>query len=443
MYRIDWHSLRFRLLAWLGSVALVVVVVTWLMHGFFLESIAKDFLGERLRREADHAVSQLGEERSLVPESLQSVSKSYQVFHHLYVLSIGDSVSASDPKWQTRLSPLLASDRDSLVEVEEGGRHLLVYRRHFSWEDSNGVLLIGEDFSQVEAGLATLHWWVGAVAGALLIVLIVLNMLAVNRGLKPLRELREQLDALQAGKRRRFSVLAPSELNALVEQLNRFMDDIDSRLQHSRESAANLSHALKTPLAAVTQVLRGNRPINDDRRLKLLVRIENINAQLDAELRRSRIAGPNMGRVTHLMNDSSRLIDMFRGLYPDKEFQITYSSVDRDQVPVEPHDFAEMLGILLDNGGKWAKHYICCDIRLLTETLVIIIDDDGPGVAESDLPRLGERGKRLDERHPGYGLGLSILTQLAARYAGYAQFSHSSLGGLHAEVILPFAEVAR
>ena len=113
MYRIDWHSLRFRLLAWLGSVALIVVVVTWLMHGFFLESIAKDFLGERLRREADHAVSQLGEERSLVPESLQSVSKSYQVFHHLYVLSIGDSVSASDPKWQTRLSPLLASDRDS------------------------------------------------------------------------------------------------------------------------------------------------------------------------------------------------------------------------------------------------------------------------------------------------------------------------------------------
>ena len=75
--------------------------------------------------------------------------------------------------------------------------------------------------------------------------------------------------------------------------------------------------------------------------------------------------------------------------------------------------------------------------------LVITVDDDGPGVVESDLPRLGERGKRLDERHPGYGLGLSILTQLAARYAGYAQFSHSSLGGLHAEVILPFAEVAR
>ena len=421
----------------------MVVVVTWLMHGFFLENIAKDFLGERLRREADHAVSQLDEERSLVPESLQSVSQSYQVFHHLYVLAIGDSVSASDPKWRKMLAPLLEGDGDFLIEVEEGERHLLVYRRHFNWEDSNGVLLIGEDFSRVEAGLAVLHWWVGGVAGALLIVLIALNMLAVNRGLKPLWELRKQLDALRGGQRRRFSVVAPSELNVLVEQLNRFMDDIDSRLQHSRESAANLSHALKTPLAAVTQVLRGNRPIDDDRRLKLLARIENINAQLDAELRRSRIAGPNMGRVTHVMNDSPRLIDMFRGLYPEKEFQITYSNVCRDQIPVEPHDFSEMLGILLDNGGKWAKYYICCDVKLLTEVLVITVDDDGPGVVESDLPRLGERGKRLDERHPGYGLGLSILTQLAARYAGYAQFSHSPLGGLRAEVTLSLAEGAK
>lgn len=274
MLHIDRRSLRFRLLAWLGGVALFVVMTTWLLHGILLQNLARDFLGERLQREADHAVTQLEQGEAAMPAALDSVSRGYQVFHHLYVLRLNGSVSASNPQWQQQLAPLLEENGDALLDVKQGDQHLLVYRRHFEWQGSNGVLLVGEDFSQVEAGLATLHWWVGGIAAGLLVMLITLNMLAVNRSLTPLWQLRGQLAELQAGERERLSLTAPAELDALVAQLNRFMDDIDLRLQRSRESFANLSHALKTPLAAVTQVLRGNRPIDENRRQKLLSRIE-------------------------------------------------------------------------------------------------------------------------------------------------------------------------
>ena len=441
MLHIDRRSLRFRLLAWLGGVALFVVVTTWLLHGILLQNLARDFLGERLQREADHAVTQLEQGEAAVPAALDSVSQGYQVFHHLYVLRFNGSVSASDPQWQQQLAPLLDESGDALIDVNRGEQHMLVYRRHFEWQGTQGVLLVGEDFSQVEEGLATLHWWVGGIASVLLGMLIILNMLAVNRGLKPLWQLRQQLEALRAGKRDRLSLIAPSELDELVDQLNWFMDDIDLRLKRSRESVANLSHALKTPLAAVTQVLRGNRPIDETRRHKLLSRIEDINAQLDAELRRSRIAGPNAGRMANVMRDSSRLIEMFRSLYPERIFNLAHSAGEKDQVPIEAHDFSEILGIMLDNAGKWASRRVHCDIAVAVTTITLTIDDDGLGVAEEDLSRLGGRGTRLDERLPGYGLGLSILAQLISRYSGYAHYERSPLGGLRVTIALPLAGV--
>ena len=118
---------------------------------------------------------------------------------------------------------------------------------------------------------------------------------------------------------------------------------------------------------------------------------------------------------------------------------LTHSAHEKDQVPIEAHDFSEILGIVLDNAGKWSNRCINCDIAVSTTTLTLTTDDDGFGVAEEDLSRLGERGTRLDERRPGYGLGLSILAQLIARYSGHSRFERSPLGGLRVTVTLPLA----
>lgn len=438
-FRVDRRSLRFRLLAWLSSIAIVVVVATWVLHGILLNRLAQDFLGERLHREALHAVEQLRDDRSSTSLMLDSASRGYQVFHHLYVLKVGDDVRTSNPEWSQDLEPLLTDEDSGLTELTIGQQRLLVYRQPFSLEDEPGVLLVGEDFSQVEAGLATLHWWVGAIAGALLLMLATLNLLAVNRGLMPLAHLQRQLEALQAGQRQRLSVQAASELDGLVTQLNRFIDEIENRLTRSRESLANLSHALKTPLAAVTQVLRGSRPIDDERRERLLQRMEDMQALLEAELRRSRIAGPHAGRMASLQRDSQRLVEMFRGLYPSKRYELALLTKEGEAervLPVESQDFSEMLGVLLDNAGKWSASQVWCSIEV-GDKVVITVEDDGSGVPPDALPNLARRGVRFDERQPGYGLGLSILDQLIARYSGKLDFMSSPHGGLRVVIVLP------
>ena len=69
--------------------------------------------------------------------------------------------------------------------------------------------------------------------------------------------------------------------------------------------------------------------------------------------------------------------------------------------------------------------------------LRIIVDDDGRGLSEAERAQVARRGQRLDESKPGSGLGLSIVTDLAALYGGSLSLASAPTGGLRAELVLP------
>lgn len=71
----------------------------------------------------------------------------------------------------------------------------------------------------------------------------------------------------------------------------------------------------------------------------------------------------------------------------------------------------------------------------------VTVDDDGPGVADDALARLGERMFRADPSRSaktgGHGLGLSIAVKIVQRHGGAVTFARSPLGGLRASLTLP------
>jgi len=99
----------------------------------------------------------------------------------------------------------------------------------------------------------------------------------------------------------------------------------------------------------------------------------------------------------------------------------------------------EILGNLMDNACKWAAS----TVRVGAApggggTVVLNVEDDGPGIPADRLDDVLRRGRRLDESAPGSGLGLSIVDDLTRAAGGRLDLDASpELGGLRARVTLP------
>jgi signal transduction histidine kinase len=107
----------------------------------------------------------------------------------------------------------------------------------------------------------------------------------------------------------------------------------------------------------------------------------------------------------------------------------------------ELQDLQEILGNLLDNACKWARHEVHVSAAAVESgtgsRLQVVIDDDGPGIDAALRGAVMARGARLDESVPGSGLGLAIVNELAGLYGGSVHLGSSPAGGLRVAVELP------
>ncbi len=108
----------------------------------------------------------------------------------------------------------------------------------------------------------------------------------------------------------------------------------------------------------------------------------------------------------------------------------------------EQRDLLELMGNLLDNAFKYGNKNVGVsggplDPEASRPGLWMRVEDDGPGINESQWQRLLQRGSRGDERVEGHGLGLAIVMELVTAYGGEVTIGHSELGGAMISVRIP------
>ena len=94
-------------------------------------------------------------------------------------------------------------------------------------------------------------------------------------------------------------------------------------------------------------------------------------------------------------------------------------------------------GNVLDNAAKWARHQVSVRIWRDSDQLNIRVTDDGPGFADSQA--VLQRRVRLDERVPGHGIGLAVVSDLVASHQGTLTLSRANSGGALLDIVLPAA----
>jgi signal transduction histidine kinase len=275
--------------------------------------------------------------------------------------------------------------------------------------------------------------------------LLGVTVFQVRFGLLPLHRIERGLASIRSGEAERLEGQLPAEIEPLQTELNALIESNQDIIDRARTQVGNLAHALKTPLAVITNEARDDETTLGS---KVAEQAQLMRDQISHYLDRARIAARAgvIGRVTPLEQTAQSLVKAVERIHSEKGIALSVAIQLGAKFQGEKQDLEEMLGNLLDNACKWGKGrvYLTATVETLQASsqrrqLRIAVEDDGPGLSAEQRAKIGKRGMRLDETKPGSGLGLSIVSDLAASYRGRLTLEASEHGGLKAVLSLPAA----
>ena len=267
-------------------------------------------------------------------------------------------------------------------------------------------------------------WLLLLAVGSFLLLLSVIVADQLARSLvRPLIAVAHAADRLAGGDlSARAAVAGPPEVRLAGNGLNRLATRIGDLLAHERETVADLSHRLRTPLTALridAESMRDGRLIDD------VAAMERTVSEIIREARRQR------GQTTGMLCDAGSVIAeraaFWRPLAEDQDRLMDVSVPgDSAMVGISGDDLAACVDILLGNVFAHTADGAGLAVRLSHRAgggAWLVVADDGPGFAPGDAVRRGRSGGGST------GLGLDIARRIAEESGGTLTIGRSASGG--------------
>jgi signal transduction histidine kinase len=436
-------SLRRRL----GRVMLVLLggfVAQWFIADRMIVHVGESEMQTRLQHDADSLAAALsfGPQGDLqVDTRLAGVVYGRPYSGHYFVLRSGGQRihSASFGAAAPFEPPPVDTESISRAGGPRGQPLLLLARPVDIGGGRRLTLAVAEDLTDLRRQLLEFRLLFFGASLAVLVGALALQTREIRLAMRPLESIRDAILQLHSGGRAVDIDGAPTEIKPLVDEINRLMAFVEERMQQSRTSIGNLSHALKTPLAGLFRLLDDPRlTAHPDLQQPLRQQAAAIHTRIERELKRARLAGDQRaGTRFEAQAELPALVELLRRIHADKALAIDWHAPE-GVLPFDREDLLELIGTLADNACKWAARRAVIDIRHAERGLVIVVADDGPGCPDDMLAVLGARGRRADETMPGHGLGLGIARDIVEAAGGRLDFGRSAaLGGLEVTAHLP------
>lgn len=354
----------------------------------------------------------------------------------------GPALVLGDPELEVALGQEPSSVRS--VRGADGLRYRVVA---VPTGDEQGALVLAQSLEPTEetldkVGLVMLLFGaVGAVGAGLT------GWGVARNGLRPVRRLTDAAeDIARTENLTPIEVEGNDELARLATAFNQMLAALSASRDRQRQLVGDASHELRTPLTSLRtnlDLLRqadASGGLNPKSRRELL---EDVSAQIEemttligdlVELARDETQ-PHALEVVDLAEVVERAVARVRRRAPGLDLDVDLVSW---WVTGESGSLERAVTNLLDNAVKWSPPLGTVRVRLSAQG-VLVVEDEGHGIAEVDLPHVFDRFYRSTESRalPGSGLGLSIVRQVVERHGGTVSAGSAASGGAAFTVRIP------
>ncbi|NVD27911.1 HAMP domain-containing histidine kinase [Parasphingorhabdus flavimaris] len=252
---------------------------------------------------------------------------------------------------------------------------------------------------------------------------------------RPLKTLTATARSFQPGKTETLEEQGPPDTRELIRAFNDMSGRVSNMLNEKNVMLGAIGHDLRTPLAALR--VRIENVDDDIEREKMVDGIEDMDQMLDDILSLARL-----GRSSEQSNpvDIRSMIETVVDEFTDLGHQVRYQRGEKQIATVRETLIRRALRNLIGNSVLYGK---AADISVEKsgDKLMIIVDDDGPGIPDEKIDAMFEpflRGEESRNRATGgSGLGLTLARAIARDHGGDIVLTNRPGGGLRATLSLP------
>lgn len=275
-----------------------------------------------------------------------------------------------------------------------------------------------------------------AVAMAIVVVVV------IRRITRPMAQLADAADRLGRGEE--VAPLAengPEEIVRTTRAFNQMRERLHRFVQDRTRMLAAISHDLRTPITTLR--LRAELLDDEEARDRILATLEEMQGMAEATLAFAREeSATEETRSVDLSALASSICDDLADIGQEVEFEESSKLTCR----CRPGAFRRALRNIIENAVRYGQR-ARVRIERSRGSILIVVDDDGPGIAAERMEDVFAPFVRLEESRNketgGVGLGLAIARSIVRGHGGDIELANRQDGGLRVIIRLPEDEAAR
>ncbi len=307
--------------------------------------------------------------------------------------------------------------------------------------------------------------WVllGAGTAALLGALFLLLLRGERHQLGNVRKLARSLeDAVKLGRPMDFRLYGEGEFGLLahgVQELSTRLQETIAQLHRDKaflkDTIADISHQLKTPLASLTiyvELLQEGRLSADEaaeflrtcsrelERMEWLILTLLKIARLEADTLPMQMTDAPLVKTVQMARDSARRLAEEKGIEI-----VAAEPAEPISLPHDPRWLAEAIGNLLKNAIEHSPPHGRVTIAWARTPVFVRlqVSDEGRGIEERHLPHIFKKFYRASTGGSGVGLGLPLAKTIAERHHGMLNAARNEAGGSTFTMTLPLGHLPK
>ena len=380
--------------------------------------------------------------REINQELTDGIDSDTEIF--LVISAAGQRVIGNLSQWPESGMPLGELFNREVVRLGRASSARLLVQRL----PAGGLLYVGRDQGE-QRSIRNLVLRALEAGAAISLILVIAGAVVFRRLIEArIGAIRRAAAEIEAGNlSRRIVISGDDEFARLSVDINRMLERIEHLMDGVRHVSNAIAHDLRTPLSRLRSkldaALRGEATL-EALSQALHTTIEGIDdlilvfnkllqiAEAESGMRTKSFEALDLNRILH------DIVDLYDAAAEEMRVQLRVSSEGAVWASGDHDLLASAVASLIDNAIKYAGPGATVEVSAQAQALSIVVQDNGPGVPAVELPRLTERFYRLDQARslPGNGLGLAIVSAIAALHGGQLLLADAK-PGLRASILLP------